>query len=67
MAKNEISEERLSELYEKEKRLEKLNQTATKARIRREARIKLTLMKANEAGIKVSEQEVLNFLASKKK
>ena len=49
MTKNEISEERLSELYEKEKRLEKLNQTATKARIRREARIKLTLKTANES------------------
>ena len=67
MTKNEISEERLSELYEKEKRLERLNQTATKARIRREARIKLTLMKANESGIKVSEEEVLDFLAKKKK
>lgn len=63
---NQISEERLNELYEKERQLNTMKVNAQEARLRREARIKLTLQKAQEAGISVSEKEVEQFLKTKK-
>lgn len=63
---NQISEERLNELYEKERQLNTMKVNAQEARLRREARIKLILQKAQEAGISVSEKEVEQFLKTKK-
>ena len=58
MAKIEITAERLAQWEKDSARLTKVDATALKARLRRDARIKLTLTKAKDAEISVSDKEV---------
>ena len=62
-----IDDKRLAELEEKERKYEKMKDTAERARKRRDARIKLTLKKAEEAGLSVSDKEVDDFLKKQAK
>lgn len=53
-----IDEKRLAELLEKEKVYNRTKETAERARLRREAKIKIILRKAHEKGIVATEAEI---------
>ena len=61
-----VSEKRLKELLEKERRLKKMKEINKRSYKRRNARIKLMLRKAEKAGITVSDKEVDEYLKNKK-
>lgn len=66
MSEQKISEERMKELLEMERKAKQYKATADKAYKRRNARINIILTKAEKAGIRVTDAEVDEYLKAKK-
>lgn len=62
-----MDEKRMKELLKKEEELNRMKATAERARVRRDARIKLFLKKAQSAGIVVTDKEVDEYIKTNKK